>query len=157
MAGLLQTQQAQSAPQPMPAQGEQSPENAALAKQKLERVQKIGLAAQKVLYGEKTRAHFAKMIKGQDAAVEASDIAVGIMLILIAESQMKIDPTVIIPAGVAVMGEILDYIAKVTDDPTDEGQVEDAIEMFVNKMMEAVGGGQPQQPMQPQQPAQGAM
>lgn len=151
MPGLIdaQPQQApmpQQAPQQMP--GQPTPEAAAVTKQKTFQVQKIVLAAQKVMYSEKTGSEFLKMLQGDDVVKIAANAATNIMLILIGESKMQINAELIIPAGVIVIGDILDFIEKAKGTPHTEVQVEDAIEAFIRQMMASMGAqeqGAPEQ------------
>lgn len=140
----------QQAPQQMPSQP--SPDAVATTKQKTFQVQKIVLAAQKVMYSEKTGSEFLKMLQGEDVVKIAANAATNIMLILIAESKLKINPELIIPAGVIVIGDILDFIEKAKGTPHTEVQVEDAIEAFIQQVMAAMGtqkqGAQEQGAMQ---------
>lgn len=96
---------------------------------------------------------------GEDVVQMASDAATTVMLILISESKFKINPELIIPAGVLVIGDILDFIEKTKGLKHTDEEVEMTIETFIKQIMSAVGGAQqapPQQqgqPAQPQQPA----
>lgn len=162
MPGLIdaQPQQASSVPpaQPSmqtPAQGQ--PGAIAATKAKTFQVQKIALAAQKVMYGEKTGKEFMKSLQGDDVVSMTANAATNVMLLLISESQLKINPELIIPAGVVVVGDIMDFIEKARGIQHTDDDVEAAIEMFVKQIMSAVGGDQqPQQVMQPQ-PTEGMM
>lgn len=165
MPGLINAQ-AQQAPQQQPAQPqaqqpqqEPSPQNLEATKRKMFQMKKIVLAAQKVLYGDKTRARFLKMMKGDDLVQIASNITTTIMLILISESRMKINPELIIPAGVIVIGDILDFVEKAKGAKHTEVQVEDSIEAFVKQIMSAVQKPQQSPGQQPpeQPPTQPAM
>lgn len=161
MPGLISAQPQQAPvqqpqqPQQTPPQAQPSPEQ---TKQKTFQIQKIALAAQKVMYGEKTGKEFLKTLQGDDVVQMASKAATNVMMILIAESNLRINPELVIPAGVIVVGDILDFIEKAKGITHTEAQVEDAIEAFVTQMMAAVGKT-PQQAQQPQQPTQptGAM
>lgn len=155
--GLIDTQQ--QPPQPAnagfssPAQPA-APDGAAASREKLFKVQKIVLAAQKVMYSEKTGAEFRKMLQGDDVVQTAAKAATSVMLILISESKLQIDPQLIIPAGVVVVGDVLDFIEQAQGIKHDENQVEESVELFIKQIMQAVS---PEQPQEPAQPVQGAM
>lgn len=160
MPGLIDAQPQQAAQpiqqaQQMPAQQPQqmpsqpTPEAVAATKQKTFQVQKIVLAAQKVMYGEKTGSEFLKMLQGDDVVKIAANAATNIMLILIGESKLQVNAELIIPAGVIVIGDVLDFIEKAKGTPHTEVQVEDAIEAFIQQIMAAMGAqkqGAAQQP-----------
>ena len=135
-------QQAQTPVQPAPEQ----------TKEKTFQVQKIVLAAQKVMYSDATGKEFLKELQGDDVVQMAAKAATSVMMILIAESKLKINPELVIHAGVIVIGDILDFIEKAKGITHTEDQVESAIELFVKQMMAAVSPDQPSQQPQ-QQPA----
>lgn len=161
MPGLInaapQQQSQQPAQQPPQQTSPQQPAQPSpeQIKQKTFQIQKIALAAQKVMYGEKTGKEFLKTLQGDDVVQMASKAAANVMMILIAESNLRINPELVIPAGVIVVGDILDFIEKAKGITHTEAQVEDSIEAFINQMMTAVGKS-PQQAQQPQQPVQSA-
>lgn len=135
--GLIYAQQ--TPPPEMPdaaGQPEQSPADKAI------RIQKISLAAQKLMYDESTRGDFMKMLHGDDVVQIAANAATNVMLILIKESGFEMNKESIIPAGVVVIGDILDFLEQSKGFKHTEAQVEDAIEAFVKQMMSAVSGTQ---------------
>lgn len=146
MMGLIDAQPQQTQ-QPADA-GFSSPEQqpAQPDKQKMFKIQKIVVAAQKLMYNPKTK--FIQSLEEGDPAQVAAKAAVSVMLILIQESQLKIDPSLIIPAGVIVVGDILDFLEQAGGVKHDENQVEQAVELFVKQIMAAV---QPEQAEQSEQ------
>lgn len=147
MPGLIDMP-AQQPQQPTPQPAQPSPEQ---TKQKVFQIQKIALAAQKVMYSETTGKEFLKELRGDDVVQMAAKAATNVMMLLIAESKLKINPELIIPAGVMVIGDILDFIEQAKGIKHTEDQVESAIELFVKQMLSAVSPDQANQP--PAQPA----
>lgn len=167
MPGLLQSVQPQQAPaQPMqPAQqpqGQVPPEQN--HEEVMKRVNKAVLAAQQIMYGEKTSKLFMKQLNesGKTAEERAGNAAAGVIGILAEQSNGKIDPRVIVPAGVIIVADLMDFIGQT--EGTDFGEAENnaAIKIFLEVLTQSAGEqqqqqAQPQAPAQPQQPMQGAM
>ena len=156
--GLINAQQ--TPPQPDNQAGFSSPQqpptqNDADTKAKTLQVQRIVLAAQKVMYSKETGVEFLKALQGDDVVKMAANAATSVMLILISESKFKIDPSLVIPAGVLIIGDIMDFIEQGKGIKHTEEQVEDAILAFVKQIMASVtpdnkGVAQVQPPVQPQ-------
>lgn len=119
--------------QPQESAKPEQPDNA-----RNEKVQQIILAAQKLMYSDKVK--FVESLGEGEPAQVAADAAVSVMLILIQESGFKIDPSLIIPAGTVVVGDILDFIGQAKDVEITEDIQYFALETFVKQMMEAVQG-----------------
>jgi len=145
--GLLQ--RAAPAPQ-QPAQPAPQQPN---AKQMLPRVLS---AAQKLMYSEKTRPMFLNLLDVEgDNLDKASTAAVKVILTIVDETKGKMDPAVIAPAGVAIVGDILDFMEKTEEIQISTADTHKAVAMFLDKLQAAIKNGGDSMIQTPQMP-QGA-
>lgn len=144
MPGLLQPTQA---PQVQPEQPQVPPEQNHA--EVMERVTKAVLAAQKIMYGDKTTKLFMKQLNeaGKTPEERAGHAAAGVIGMLAEHSDGKIDPRVIVPAGVIIVADLMDFIGQTEGIEMDEEMNNAAIKIFLETL---TGAAQ-------QQPAQGAM
>ena len=123
-------QPAQSAPQ-QPAQ--QQP--LINPQQKLRAVQEVVLDAQRIMYSKETRAVFMQELKDGDLIKTSANTAVNLMLILLQKSKMTMNVEVVIPAGVIILGEIMDFLEKSRDIKFADPDVKRAIKLFCQTMI----------------------
>lgn len=150
MAGLIGARQEQQAPQQQsqapnqanpdqpgaqPQQGGLPPEKQAMFGRALE-------AAQKLMYSERTRPLFLKLLQGADDPVDAaSGAAVKVVTTIVDETKGKLDPSLVVPIGIAIVGDIMDFIEKTNDVELTTDQAHQAVAMFLEKMDAAVKQG----------------
>jgi hypothetical protein len=146
--GLLQRTAQQE--QPVPQQPVQQPNS------KQQMLPRVLAAAQKLMYSEKTRPMFLKMLDVEgDNLDKASTAAVKGILTIVDETNGKIDPNVIAPAGVAIVGDILDFIEKTEGIQISADDTHKAVAMFLDKLQAAIKNGGDSMIQTPQMP-QGA-
>lgn len=167
MPGLLQSAQQpqQQAPQ-MPQQAQQMPQQQD-HKVTLERINKVVMAAQTIMYNPKTSKMFMKELQSSGGTAEerAGNAAAGVIAILMQQANGKMDPHTVIPAGVIIVADLMDFIGQTEGQEFGEAENNEAIKIFVEKIIQATGGGQEQMPQEqqvameqmPQAPMQGAM
>lgn len=163
MPGILQSAQPQQAAQPQQPQQPQQQDHT----ETMKRVNKVVMAAQTIMYNPKTSKMFMKELQSSGSSPEerAGNSAAGVIAILMQEANGKMDPQTIVPAGVIIVADLMDFIEKTEELEFGEEENNAAIKIFLDKMVSAAGGEQPQQPQQPQQqmqqqmqqPVQGAM
>ena len=99
-------------------------------------------AAQKLMYSEKTRPLFLKLLQGQNDPVDsASSAAVKVISTIVDETKGRLDPSLIVPIGIAIVGDIMDFIEKTTDAELTTDQAHQAVAMFLEKMGAAAQQG----------------
>lgn len=164
MPGLLQAAQPQQAQQPaaQPTQTAQPVNHDEV----MNRVNKVVMAAQRIMYGDKTSKTFMKQLQtaGKTPEERAGMAAAGLIGMLMQQANGKMDPRALVPAGVILVADIMDFIAQTEGDEFGEEENNEAIKIFLEQLTQAAGGQQqepaqeaPEQAMQPQQPMQGAM
>jgi len=148
MAGLLQAQQA---PQVAPPQRGNKDSHESI----MGRVKKVVMAAQQVMYNPKTSKMFIQQLQsaGKTPIERAGIAAAGVMAILMQQANGKMDPRTIVPAGVIVVADIMDFLSKTEGQQFGEEENNEAIKVFLTKITQAIGA-QPQQAQQPQQQQQ---
>jgi len=134
MDGLMQQQQAQPTP---PAQ---QPAQQPNAKQQM--LPKVLAAAQKLMYSEKTRPMFMRLLEGDGDKIDiASSAAVKVILTIVDETKGRIDGDVVPPAGVAIVGDVLDFMEKSEDIQFTADDTHKAVAMFLEKLQAAIAKG----------------
>lgn len=146
MNGLLQAQ-----PQPQTAPPQAAPQSAPTGKPSTldaqgmqQHIKNIVLAAQHVMYDPATRQHFImdlmnKLKQFKDPAIAAAAEASDMMMLLAAESQFKMNPKALVPAGVILTGEILGFISKSLKVKVNEEDSHQAITAFAKMIMQKTG------------------
>lgn len=135
--GLLQ--QMPAANQQTPAGQPAAPNNPAAGKQ--QKFARVLEAAQKLMYSEKTRPLFLKLLEGKDKLDVASTAAVKVILTIVDETKGQLDPVLVVPAGVAIVGDILDFIEKTEGVEISTEQTHQAVQMFLQKIQQAIKNG----------------
>lgn len=121
-------------------------------------VQRVVLAAQKIMYSKQTHGFFMKQLDAfEDPREKAGMGALALIGILMKESGGKVDPRTVVPVGVILVADILDFIGKTTGQDFTEDDNKQAMVIFLQKITQLVGGGGQQQPMQQQPMNQGGM
>jgi hypothetical protein len=146
--GLLQRTAQQEQPAP------QQPVRLLNAKQQM--LPRVLAAAQKLMYSEKTRPMFLKMLDVEgDNLDKASAAAVKVILTIVDETKGKIDPTIVPPAGATVVGDILDFMENTENVKFSVDDTHKAVSMFLDKLQAAIKNGGDSMIQTPQMP-QGA-
>lgn len=159
--GLLQQQQSVAMPQGAP-QSEMVDMKQAQASMAgtMDRLKRIVLAGQAVLYDEKTSDGFIKHLDPDNLPQSVGMVTAMVMAILIDKGREKaVPPDLVIPAGALVANDLLDYACKLFDMEMSEELSMQAVQAFAKAMQQGVA--QSQQPHQqtqqagvPQQPTQ---
>ncbi len=107
----------------------------------MQQVSRLVMAAQKVLYSKQTSAFIWDHIKtsSNDPAKQA---AAGALLAIGAVGQQvkNINPETLVPAGVVLTADVLDFMSKVSGHQYDENVHKRAIAAFAGKMEQMAGG-----------------
>ena len=159
--GLLdQAQQpAASAPQGQPGMVNVQDAQAGAA-QKMDKLKRLVLAGQKILYTPPASQHFLKFVNPEELPQSAGEVAAMVVAALIDRGREQgAPPDLIMPAGVTLVGDILSYAGESYDIEIDEETTKAAIQAFLDAMTRGVqqGQGQPQAQAAPQQPQPGVM
>lgn len=164
--GMLNQQppQAQQAPQPVASpQGQSAPVS---AQQLQKHVNNIVKVAHVYMYSNQTKEEYIsslkKAMKQYPPQLAAAHTAIDTIFLLIQQSQFKMMQQAVVPAGIMIAGEILDFIAQSTKHKVTEKESSDTIAAFIQLIQERIGNivaknkqGQ-QAPQQPQPAMQGA-
>lgn len=113
-----------------------------------DRVHKIVLAAQHVMYAPEMRDKFIQSVKSKlavmPAPAAAALLAINLILVLIGQSGFKMNPQAIVPAGIMITGEILSFIEKATKVNITPEDSHKAIELFTKGILAKVSQKQQQ-------------
>lgn len=152
--GMLNQQQA--APQPPVQQAQGVPVDA----QKLQaHVNNIVKAAHLFMYSKSTSSDYteelALNVKKFPPKIAAAKTAVMVIMLLVNQSQFKMMQKAVIPAGIMIAGEILDFIGESQNHQPTEQDAHDTIGLFIKEIQEQIdeitGGAQAQPAQQAQQ------
>jgi len=154
--GLLdQAQQPAATPQGQPGMVNVQDAQASAA-QKMDKLKRLVLAGQKILYTPPASQHFLKFINPEQLPESTGEVAAMVIAALIDRGREQgAPPDLIMPAGVTLVGDILAYAGESYDIEIDEETTKAAIQAFLGAMTRGVqqGQGQPAQAApQPQQP-----
>ena len=119
-------------------------------------------AAHAFMYSNETKQHFMDELrihmKEGDPVSAAANTAVGVIMLLVSQSKFQMNQKAVIPAGIMIAGEILDFIYGSMGKKASEKDAHATIEMFIKLLQDAISkimaGGQAQPDAQPA--AQGA-
>lgn len=138
--------------QPIPEQPKGAPQA-----ENIVRIQKILLAARKFMYSEKTHPMFMQELEADDdLATAAGHAAAKVILYLFQFSGMRMKKELVIPAGVLILADIIDFMCKSAGIEQDEAMQEEGIRAFQETMEKYKSD--PQQPVEPAaEPAQQPM
>lgn len=160
MAGLLDMQvpQAQQA-SAMPPQGGMVPVDQIQGQTAatMDKLKKIVVAGKMMLYSPKTSDQFSKYIDPNDLEHSAAVVVSLAMASLIQRGEAEaFPPDLVMPAGVVLVADYLDWLASATDTEVTEEMANGAVIAFAEAMSEGVKGQgqQPAQPAMQQQPMQ---
>ena len=147
----------QTNPTPPPVPVQQQVQNTLDGR--LSSVQKIVLAAKKVLYSEEMQGRMLKHLDPETPEKSAAEAALVVMGLLAHKSGGKMNPQSFVPAGLIVVADILDYMAKAFEVEITEEMTEAAIIQFTQGVLglsENAPGEEPAPPQatQPQTPPQ---
>lgn len=99
-------------------------------------------AAQKLMYSQQTRPYFLRLLKVKGDSLDiASTAAVKVILTIVDETKGQLDPSIIAPAGVAIVGDILDFLEKTKGEKFSQDQTHQAVRLFVTKLQTAIKNG----------------
>lgn len=119
-----------------------------------EPLQRVVLAAMKLMYEEKTSGHIVRMLKGGNPAQALAQAGLFVMKVLFDLSQKKIPPNIIIPASLHVL-KLLAELALASGVKLSIPQMHQAQAIVQQRLQQRFGGGQTQPPQpQPQQAQQ---
>lgn len=135
MGLIQQAQKPQMQPgQPAAQPSQQNPKQQMLGK--------LIQAAEKLMYSPKTRPLFMKLLDREGDRLDiAADAAVKVVLTIVDETKGQINPALIAPAGVAVTGDVLDFMQKTENLQVTEEMTHQAIKLFLQKLDAAVKAG----------------
>lgn len=143
---------------PAPQQGMVNVQEAqATAKQKMDKLKRLVLAGQKILYTPPASEHFLKFINPEQLPESVGEVAAMVIAALIDKGREKgAPPDLIMPAGVTLVGDILSYASDVYGVEVNDELTKAAIQAFLGAMTRGVQQGQQAQPpaQQQGQPAQ---
>lgn len=135
--------------------------------ERMDKLQGLVLAGKKVLYDPSMKGKLLEGVTPEQPAKSAADVAATVMLLLIQKDAKGVAPDAVVPAGLVLVGEVLDFLSKAHGVEVDEAISEQAIGMFVNHMLGAFSDqGQPpagpqampgQPPSPPAQPQGGGL
>lgn len=136
--GMLQTQ-----PQAQQPQQGMAPVDAGKLQQHVNNIVK---AAHAFMYSSSTHMEYTKELKANlqsnPPKVAAAKTAVSIMLLLIAESgkdgEIKMLQKAVLPAGIMIAGEILDFVAEAHHHKASEQDAHDTISLFVSELQKSI-------------------
>lgn len=110
--------------------------------------QKIVYAARNLLYkgesGDKFMARMQQMLKTKSPAEVAATAASEVILMLANASGGKMSPKATVPAGVMLVADIMDFMAKALKQKLDPAAIEKATMLFCQRMLkiaQQMGGG----------------
>lgn len=127
------------------------------AAQKMDKLKRLVLAGQKILYTPPASQHFLKFINPEELPQSAGEVAAMVVAALIDRGREQgAPPDLIMPAGVTLVGDILSYAGESYDIEIDEATTKAAIQAFLDAMTRGVQQGQ-QAAQTPQQPQPGVM
>ena len=110
------------------------------------------------MYSEKTHPMFMKELEADDdLATAAGNAAAKVILYLFQFSEMRMNKQLVIPAGVLILADIIDFMCKAAGIEQDEGMQTEGIKAFMAQMMKSLQLDQPaeDQPVEPAaEPAQ---
>ncbi len=103
--------------------------------------QRVVLAGKKIMFDKKSHQKVREVIQGDGPlGVRLGKGIATLMLMLYNESQATMPPAVIIPAGVNLLGEAVDYIRKTKMEEINNNVVAQAIQVFVEAIVQSYGG-----------------
>jgi hypothetical protein len=116
----------------------------------MKRVNNVVMAAQKIMYGDKTSKMFMKQLQasGKTPEERAGMAAAGVIALLLQQVDGKMDPRTLVPAGVIIVADLMDFLGQTEGQKFGEDENNEAIKIFLEQLTQAAGG---------QQPAQGVM
>ena len=134
---------------------------------------RVVLAGKKIIFNKDTNKLVLDSIKGEGSlGVRLGKGISTLMLLLYRESQQTMPPSLIVPAGVCLLGEAADFIRQGKIEPINNNIIAEAIQVFIEATIQNFGGDtnrmyslfdqfekeQQQQTQQPQNPGpQGGM
>jgi hypothetical protein len=124
----------------------------AQSNERMDKLQGLVLAGKKVMYDPSMKGKLLSGLRPEDPARSAADLAATLMMLIIQKDAGNVSPDLVVPAGLVLVGEALDFMAKSSDVEVTDDVSEQAVGMFVQNMLESFPqeGGQP--PAQPGQP-----
>ncbi len=123
------------------------------AAQKMDKLKRLVLAGQKILYTPPASQHFLKFVNPEQLPGSTGEVAAMVVAALIDRGREQgAPPDLIMPAGVTLVGDILAYAGEAYDIEIDDETTKAAIQAFLGAMTRGVQQGQGQG----QPPAQGA-
>lgn len=124
---------------------------------RMKQVEGLALAGKQVLYNPQMKGKLLTQLKPENPAQSAADVALSTILLVIQKGGANTPPDAIVPAGLVLVGDLLDYMEKADGIEVTEELTEQAIELFVQMALKAFtqGTGQPEQPAPAPAPAPG--
>lgn len=144
------------APQEAKPQAAETKPAAQPADDTTKQLQRVMIAAKKIMYSDGTHPAFLKMLQGSPVQA-AANAATQIMHIIVNETKGQINPKLVIPAGVAIVGDVVDFIEKTKGVDVKEDEIHQAVIMFIKNMVDAITPAQPASQPPAAQPAPGGM
>ena len=103
--------------------------------------ERVVLAGKKIMFDKKSHDKVREVIQGDGPlGVRLGKGVATLILMLYNESQATMPPAVIIPAGVCLLGEAVDYIRKTKMEKINNNIVAEAIQVFVEAIVQSYGG-----------------
>ena len=102
---------------------------------------RIVLAGKKIIFNKDTNKLVLDAIKGEGSlGVRLGKGISTLMLLLYRESQETMPPSLIVPAGVCLLGEAADFLRKGKIEPINNNVIAEAIQVFIEATIQAFGG-----------------
>jgi len=151
--GLLDAAQQPMPPEAAPAPAAQNPApqspmvdvQAAQGdmKQKMDSMKRMVLACQKVIYTPPSSEKFLKYINPDDLPQSVGEVAALAITAIIDQGKMEgAPPDMVMPAGVTLVGDLLDYAKESFGVEVDDALTQEAIKAFLTAMVRGVQGAQ---------------
>lgn len=101
---------------------------------------RVVLAGMKMMFDKQSHGAMLRSLQGQGTMAEKLGKGIaGLMLIMVKESNSTMPPSVIIPAGIALMMQAVDFMKKTgLAEPTNQ-EVGDGMEIMITTLMEKFG------------------
>jgi|MDTB01.1.fsa_nt_gb hypothetical protein len=102
---------------------------------------RVVLAGKKIIFNKDTNKLVLDAIKGEGSlGIRLGKGISTLMMLLYRESQQTMPPSLIVPAGVCLLGEAADFIRKGKIEPINNNIIAEAIQVFIEATIQNFGG-----------------
>ena len=116
------------------------PQDAMQADPRIDGIKKLVFAGKKVLYSDQTQGKFLRQLDPNAPAESAAKVASVVVVLLVQQSQGQMTPDHVMPAGLILVGDLLDYMVKTFDIQIDDEVTKEAMRLFAEQMLDAFSG-----------------